>query len=122
MDQCPPEDVLSDFSHLTPGHVLDLVESALGARCSGLCRPLTSYINRVYELELDCGSRIVAKFYRPGRWSVDALQDEQDFLAELQQEELPVIGPLPGADGKTLHHHKGHYFALFPKRGETCAG
>ncbi len=107
----------ADFAHLTPDHVLDLVEMAMGCRCSGLCRPLTSYINRVYELELDSGDRIVAKFYRPGRWGADALQDEQDFLAELAADELPVIPPLSGVDGALLHCHNGNYFALFPKRG-----
>jgi len=117
MDQRNPTAGLPDFAHLTPDHVIDLAEAALGQRCSGICRPLTSYINRVYELELDDGSRIVAKFYRPGRWSADALQDEQDFLAELSQEELPVIAPLPGVEGKTLHCHNGNYFSIFPKRG-----
>lgn len=107
----------ADFAHLTPDHVLDLVESALGQRCSGLCRPLTSYINRVYEVELEAGDRVVAKFYRPGRWSADALQDEQDFVAELADEELPVIMPLAGVDGKTLHCRNGNTFTLFPKRG-----
>lgn len=105
------------FSHLTPDHVLDLVESALDRRCTGLCRPLTSYINRVYEVELEDGSRVVAKFYRPGRWSPEALQDEQDFLAELREDELPVIAPLPCADGRTLQNRGGMYYALFPKRG-----
>jgi Ser/Thr protein kinase RdoA (MazF antagonist) len=107
----------ADFAHLTPDHVLDLIEAVLGKRCSGLCRPLTSYINRVYELELYDGARIVAKFYRPGRWSLDALQDEHDFLAELAAEEVPVILPLAGLEGRTLHCCNGNYFAIFPKRG-----
>ncbi len=106
-----------DFSHLTPEHVLELAEDALGQRCTSLCRPLTSYINRVYEVELEGGSRVVAKFYRPGRWSADALQDEQDFLTELKAEELPVIAPLVGLDGRTLQCRNGMSFALFPKRG-----
>lgn len=117
MEEPIPAKAKADFAHLTPDHVLDLVEAALGLRCSGLCRPLTSYINRVYELELDTGIRVVAKFYRPGRWSADALQDEQDFLAELAAEELPVIVPLPGIDGKPLQCHDGNTFAIFPKRG-----
>ena len=111
------EKARAGFAHLTPDHVLDVVEAAMGERCSGLCRPLTSYINRVYELALESGARIVAKFYRPGRWSQDALQDEQDFLAELAAEELPVISPLPGRDGKLLQGYDGSYFAVFPKRG-----
>jgi Ser/Thr protein kinase RdoA (MazF antagonist) len=105
------------FSHLTPDHVLDLVEEALGRRCTSLCRPLTSYINRVYEVELEDGSRVVAKFYRPGRWSPEALQDEQDFLGELSGDEIPVIAPLPFVDGTTLQNCNGMYYAVFPKRG-----
>ncbi len=111
----PPE--LSDFSHLDPEHVLDLVEAALGRRSTSLCRPLTSYINRVYEVELEDGDRVVAKFYRPGRWSPEALQDEQDFLLELHNDELPVIAPLPCTNGNSLQCSDGMYFAVFPKRG-----
>lgn len=108
---------LSGFSHLTPAHVLDRVEQALNCHCAGLCRPLTSYINRVYDVELDDGSRVVAKFYRPGRWSREALQDEQDFLTELKNDELPVIAPLQCADGNTLQSSDGMFYAIFPKRG-----
>lgn len=108
---------LSDFSGLTPDLVIQLVEQALGVRCSNLCRPLNSYINRVYEVQLDEGGFVVAKFYRPGRWSRDALQDEQDFLLELAEAELPVIAPLRGVTGDTLHRHEGLNFSVFPKKG-----
>jgi Ser/Thr protein kinase RdoA (MazF antagonist) len=107
----------ADFEHLMPDHVLDLVEDTMGQRCSGLCRPLTSYINRVYEIELASGAFVVAKFYRPGRWSVDALQDEQEFLEELAADDLPVILPMAGVDGQRLQSRDGNYFAVFPKRG-----
>ena len=63
------------------------------------------------------GERVIAKFYRPGRWSRDALQDEQDFLAELEAQEIPVIAPLRCVDGELLQHHHGLHFAIFPKRG-----
>lgn len=108
---------LADFSSLTPDVVLQQVESALDTRCSNLCRTLTSYINRVYEVQLDDGAWVVAKFYRPGRWNREALQDEQDFLGELAAAELPVIAPLRGRGGATLHCHDGLYFAIFPKKG-----
>ena len=108
---------LPDFSDLTPDTVLNLVEHALGRRCSNLCRPLTSYINRVYDLEMEDGTWIVVKFYRPGRWSRDALQDEQDFLFELNEREIPVIAPLKCADGQFLQDHHGMHFAVFPKKG-----
>lgn len=108
---------ITDFSALTPDLVLQLVEQALGCRASNLCRPLTSYINRVYEVKLDDDSWVVAKFYRPGRWSRAALQDEQDFVTELAAAEVPVIAPRAGADGKVLQEFDGMYFAVFPKKG-----
>lgn len=113
----PPAEALADFSHLTPDHVLQLVEQALGRPASNLCRPLGSYINRVYDVQMDDGTWVVVKFYRPGRWSRLALQDEQDFVGELAAAEIPVIAPLAGVGGATLHEHHGMFFALYPKRG-----
>lgn len=113
----PNQPALADFSTLTPDLVLQQVEAALDTRCSNLCRPLTSYINRVYDVQLDDGGWVVAKFYRPGRWSRAALQDEQDFLGELAAAELPVIAPLRGRGGATLHEHEGLFFSIFPKKG-----
>ncbi|HEY8240925.1 MAG TPA: phosphotransferase, partial [Kiritimatiellia bacterium] len=107
----------SDFNDLTPDIVLNLVESTLGVRCSNVCRPLNSYINRVYDVQLEDGSGVVPKFYRPGRWSRAALQDEHDFLRELAEAEVPVIAPLADKAGKTLFIHEHLTFALFPKKG-----
>lgn len=114
MDALTP---LPDFSGLTPDRVIALTEATLGRRCTNLCRPLASYINRVYELEIEDGGWVVAKFYRPGRWSRAALQDEQDFVRELAAQELPVVAPLVGQTGATLQEHDGLFYALFPKRG-----
>ena len=108
---------VADFSHLDPDAVINAVEDVLQVRCSNLCRPLNSYINRVYEVGLDSGGFLIVKFYRPGRWSVVALQDELDFLKELGAAELPVVPPIPGADGKLLHKIGDTWFAVFPKRG-----
>ncbi|MEI8121436.1 MAG: serine/threonine protein kinase [bacterium] len=108
---------IPDFSHLTPDAVINAVEETLGVRCGNLCRPLNSYINRVYEVGLDAGGFVIAKFYRPGRWSRDALQDELDFLQELNAAEVPVVPPMPSPDGALLHQLGGAWFALFPKRG-----
>lgn len=105
------------FDTLTPDRVLDLVEGSLGCRCNGICRPRASYINRVFEVGLDDGGFVIAKFYRPGRWSRVALQDELDFVAELAVEELPVVPPLPGRDGALLQTVDGLTFAVFPRRG-----
>jgi Ser/Thr protein kinase RdoA (MazF antagonist) len=66
---------------------------------------------------MDDGSWVVPKFYRPGRWSRDALQDEQDFLKELSEAEIPVVAPLVGGDGELLYEQHGLTFAIFPKKG-----
>lgn len=105
------------FHHLTPDLVLNLVEKALGIGCTNLCRPLASYINRVYELEAKDGAGLVVKFYRPGRWSRAALVDEHDFLLELADREIPVIAPLLLQAGGSLGEDQGIYFALFAKCG-----
>ncbi|MCF6291198.1 MAG: serine/threonine protein kinase [Desulfobacterales bacterium] len=107
----------SAFHDLTPDRVVGLAEQALGARCTNLYRPLNSYINRVCELETEDGAGVIAKFYRPGRWSLAALQDEHDFLLELASREIPVVAPLPLRSGGTLGVDDGMYFALFPKKG-----
>ena len=108
---------VAGFEALTPDAVMDSAERAAGQRVSGICRPLTSYINRVYEVGLEDGGYLIAKFYRPGRWSRAALQDEHDFLLELAADEIPVVAPLADATGATLHDEAGISFALFPRMG-----
>lgn len=108
--------MIINFDTLTPDLVLSLIEKALGRQCTNLCRPLNSYINRVYELELKEGGGIIAKFYRPGRWSMEALQAEHDFLLELAGQEVPVIAPLSLSSGATLGTHEAMHFAVFPKK------
>lgn len=108
---------LPTFGNLLPDAVIGAVEGALGVACSNICRPLNSYINRVYEVGLAAGGFAVVKFYRPGRWSRAALQDEVDFLEELLAADLPVIAPLPGRNGALLHDLAGISFSVFPKRG-----
>lgn len=107
----------SDFDHLDPDLVLDLVERVSPVGCTNICRPLNSYINRVYEVHLRDETQVIAKFYRPGRWSHDALLDELDFLLDLDEEEIPVIAPIESEHGQHLHQHHGMYYALFPKKG-----
>ena len=112
-------DLLSDsvFHTLTPEHIIGLVEDSLGIHLTNLCRPLTSYINRVYELQTEDQDGLVVKFYRPGRWSRLALQDEHDFLAELTSAEIPVIAPLALQGGATIGQHGDTFFTVFPKKG-----
>jgi Ser/Thr protein kinase RdoA (MazF antagonist) len=110
------DETRSSFHLLTPDLVIDLAEKALGERCTNICRPLSSYINRVFELQRESGEGVIAKFYRPGRWSRTALLDEHDFLFELEELEIPVIAPFRSKDGRSIHEHGGMYFTLFPKK------
>ncbi len=110
-------EALSGFSALTPDAVLNHVEAALGRRATNLCRPLSSYINRVYDVQMEDGDWVVVKFYRPGRWTREALKDEQDFVTELAAAEIPVIAPIAGRDGTTLHESNGLFYTLLPKQG-----
>ncbi len=113
--ESPPQQ--TTFHSLDPDSVITVSEESLGRYFSNLCRPLASYINRVYELEDEDKNGIIIKFYRPGRWSHNALQDEHDFLLELAEEEVPVIPPMKLREGKTLGNYKNIHFALFPKCG-----
>ena len=107
----------ADFSLLTPDAVLETVEAALALRLEPWTQPLPSYVNRVYGLRTEAGEALVAKFYRPGRWSEDALREEQTFIRELAREEIPVVEPLELKSGGTLGHCGAIAFALFPRRG-----
>jgi len=104
------------FDNLTPDCILDAVESALDLRLTGLTSPLPSYINRVYELETVSGERIIAKFYRPGRWKKEALQDEHEFVLDCAAEEIPVVAPLKLANGSTIENVDGILYSVFPKK------
>ncbi|CAG36793.1 conserved hypothetical protein [Desulfotalea psychrophila LSv54] len=61
-------------------------------------------------------TRIIAKFYRPGRWSIDALRDEHRFMVDCATAEIPVVLPLMLANGETIDEVDGFYFSLFPKK------
>ena len=74
----------SQFEALHPEDVLDAVETP-ERRCTGRFLVLNSYENRVYQLELEDESYIVGKFYRPGRWSPEAILDEHRFIDELAE-------------------------------------
>ncbi len=103
------------FESLTPDVVLDALEG-LGLACDGRLQALSSYENRVYQVHLEDGNVVVAKFYRPGRWSEAQILEEHDYAAELAHAEVPVVAPLLVA-GATLHHHAGFMFSVSPRRG-----
>lgn len=108
----PPQ----DFYRLDPERVLAAVELA-GLACRPLCYPLNSFENRVYEVELEDRSRIVAKFYRPGRWSAEQIAEEHELLAELATAELPVCAPRSFPGGGTLRSIDGIHYAIWERRG-----
>lgn len=109
--------MLSDFFSLTPDAVLEATET-MGERTTGLCYPLGSLENRVYELELESGERVVAKFYRPGRWSQATILDEHRLLQALVVNEIPVCAPRPFPDGSTLAQTpSGIFYTVFPRTG-----
>jgi Ser/Thr protein kinase RdoA (MazF antagonist) len=108
------------YSELSPEVVLDALE-AVGHPCDGRVLALNSYENRVYQIGIEGGDPVVAKFYRPGRWSDAAIREEHAFSAELAAQEIPVVAPLTrdGAAGApaSLHVHQGFRYAVFPRRG-----
>lgn len=110
-------EVLDQFFSLTPERVLEAVERA-GFVTTGMCYALNSLENRVYEVELDDGSRVVGKWYRPGRWGRAEILDEHKILNALEEHEIPVVSPIRFEDGETLHAtEEGILFALFPRVG-----
>jgi Ser/Thr protein kinase RdoA (MazF antagonist) len=107
--------VAAPYAGLTPETVLDALEAA-GLRGDGRLLALNSYENRVYQVWLEDGSSVVAKFYRPARWSDAQVLEEHAFVAELAEREIPAVPPLaPG--GRTLLAHAGFRFAVYPRRG-----
>jgi len=103
------------YAALTPECLLDAIETT-GLRCDGRLTALNSYENRVYQVWLDTGDSVVVKFYRPRRWSREAILEEHAFALELAAAELPVVAPLL-LRGHTLHEHAGFLFALTPRQG-----
>ena len=104
------------YDLLTPDAVIDAVEST-GRLSDARLLALNSYENRVYQVGIEDGEPLIAKFYRPERWSRDQILEEHAFSLELQGAEISVVAPIVEQDGSTLHTHGGFMFALFPRRG-----
>jgi Ser/Thr protein kinase RdoA (MazF antagonist) len=103
------------YSGLNPETVLDALDGA-GLRGDGRLLALNSYENRVYQVWLEDDTSVVAKFYRPGRWSDAQILEEHAFVHELDEHEIPAVAPLL-LEGRTLAEHAGFRFAVFPRRG-----
>jgi len=103
------------FANLSPNDVLNSIET-FGYQCDGRLLALNSYENRVYRVGMDDGQSLIAKFYRPGRWSNDAILEEHQFTQMLADLEIPVIEPLT-IDGQTLLETEHFRIAMFINRG-----
>lgn len=104
------------YSTLTPDLVLDAVER-FGVRSDGRLLELNSYENRVYQVGIEDASPVVAKLYRPERWSDDQILEEHAFVLELADHELPVAAPMRAPGNGSLIEHEGFRVAVFPRLG-----
>jgi Ser/Thr protein kinase RdoA (MazF antagonist) len=104
------------YAELTPDRILDAID-AQGFITDGRLLALNSYENRVFQVGLDEGGFLVAKFYRPQRWTDAAILEEHAFSQALAADEIPVVAPLANNAGDTLYHDGPFRFALFPRQG-----
>lgn len=109
------------FEQLGPDQVLNAIEE-VGYICNGRLLALNSYENRVYQVGIEDQSPLIAKFYRPGRWTDEAILEEHQFAQALADLEVPVVAPLLKSGHTTLFHHGPYRFALFPQRGGRAPG
>ena len=106
---------LHPYERLTPDCILDALED-VGFEPTGSLLALNSYENRVYQVSLEDGTFVIAKFYRPNRWSDAAILEEHTFSDELKQQDIPIVTPLE-INGKTLFEFESFRFAVFPRQG-----
>ena len=104
------------YDRLGPDMVIDAVESA-GYLSDARLLALNSYENRVYQVGIEDSVPLIAKFYRPERWSDAQILEEHAFSLELQSAEISVVAPIVDSNGNTLHEFDGFRFALFERRG-----
>lgn len=104
------------YNSLTPDAVLDAVES-LGYLSDARILALNSYENRVYQVGIEDKSPIIAKFYRPNRWSREQIQEEHDFAQHLLDLEIPVVPPLRDDNNASLHQFGDFLFAVYERKG-----
>ncbi len=120
-----------NFYDLDPSKVFDAIES-LGLKITGRYFQLNSYENRVFDVQIESGHQllhsemsfgaseaqrdqaVIAKFYRPMRWSKEAINEEHLFLRDLNQAGIKAVSPYV-FNNQTVFDHKGIFFTLFPK-------
>lgn len=123
----------NDYSGLDPNTIIDAVES-LGYLSDARVLALNSYENRVYQIGIEDSVPLIAKFYRPHRWSDEQIQEEHQFSSDLADLDIPVIPPLslqepelqePGLQEPdksnppphSLFYFSGYRFALYKRHG-----
>ncbi len=109
------QDDNAPYNQLTPDCVIDAVEH-IGLLSDARIFPLNSYENRVYQVGIEDETPLIAKFYRPNRWSDEQILEEHTFSQELLDADIPVVAPLHFG-GKTLLSYNGYRFTLYPRRG-----
>lgn len=107
---------IDDYSRLSPDRVIDAVEHT-GRLSDARILALNSYENRVYQVGIEEALPVIAKFYRPARWSEVQIREEHTFSLELAAAELPVVAPLMAENGETLFEFERYRYALFPRKG-----
>ena len=104
------------FDTLEPNFILDAIEN-IGFECDGRVTALNSYENRVYQIGVEDNEPIIAKFYRPNRWSCQQIQEEHNFCYELVDAELPVVPPIQNEHKVSLFEYGEFVFSLYPRKG-----
>lgn len=104
------------FDQLTPDAILDAMESE-NYYVDGSVSALNSYENRVYQIGIEDAPPLIAKFYRPDRWTIEQIQEEHDFCFALKEHDIPVVAPIKLKNDTSLFEHEGYLFALFERTG-----
>ncbi len=104
------------YEQLSPDLVIDAVEST-GLLSDLRVLALNSYENRVYQVGIEDGEPVIAKFYRPERWSDEQILEEHRFCQQLLDADIPVVPPVADDAGQTLHLHAGFRFSIYPRKG-----
>lgn len=107
--------LVTSFQQLDPPALMEAAEQA-GFSPTGQFWQLNSYENRVFDLVLESGERVIAKFYRSGRWSKAAILEEHQFLFDLQKEGIPAVPPKILSNNQSLMQIGGLFVAFFPKQ------
>jgi Ser/Thr protein kinase RdoA (MazF antagonist) len=112
--------VIAAYATLDPQTVLHALD-AVGLHGDGRLLQLNSYENRVFQVHLDDGGAVVAKFYRPGRWSDAQILEEHGFARELAQADVPVVAPrtLQVSDAGVTLAGEAHTLAHWEHAGQV---